>query len=162
MLVFWSLSLDLVFLVGTSTFGGVYFGVSVLIRIEGILSDNGWGGVSALLIVRHTVSSTVGCWSLGECGSWHWEGNLWEIFFIWYYVELSGLLWSSVLNLPLPPQMHNTDSWREHQETFIITGQNKWERKGKETKNEDKIKQNNVKLNKVMLLIWKIFTKRKF
>lgn len=71
MLVFWSLSLDLVFLVGTSTFGGVYFGVSVLIMIEGILSDNGWGGVSALLIVRHTVSSTVGCWSLGECGSWH-------------------------------------------------------------------------------------------
>ena len=45
--------------------------------------------------------------------------------------------------------MHNTDSWLEHQEIFILTAQKKGERKEKETKNADKIKQNKVKSNKM-------------
>ena len=67
-------------------------------------------------------------------------------------MELSGLLCTSVLKLALPPQIHNTDSWLEHQETFILTAKKKWKRKEKETKNEDKIKQNKVKSNKMKLL----------
>ena len=68
--MFWWMRLDLVFLVGRSTSGGVFLGVCVLIMILGSLSANGWGCVPVLLLVWHGVSSTVACWSLNEAGSW--------------------------------------------------------------------------------------------
>ena len=68
--VFWWMRLDLVFLVGMSTSGGVFWGVCGLIMILGSLSANGWGCVPVLLVVWHRVSSTVAYWSLSEAGSW--------------------------------------------------------------------------------------------
>ena len=65
----WWMRLDLVFLVGTSTSGGAFWGVCGLIMILGSLSANGWGCVPVLLVVFHRVSSTVACWSLSEPGS---------------------------------------------------------------------------------------------
>ena len=67
--VFWWMRLDLVFLVGTSTSGGVFWGVCGLTMILGSLSANGWGCVPVLLVVWHRVSSTVAYWSLSEAGS---------------------------------------------------------------------------------------------
>ena len=67
--LFWWMSLDLVFLVGTSTSGGVFWGVCGLIMIFGSLSAKGWGCVPVLLVFWHRVSSTVACWSLSEAGS---------------------------------------------------------------------------------------------
>ena len=67
--VFWWMRLDLVFLVGTSTSGGVLWGVCGLIMILGSLSANGCGYVPVLLVVWHRVSSTVACWSLSGAGS---------------------------------------------------------------------------------------------
>ena len=68
--VFWWMRLDLVFLVGRSTFGGVFCGVCDLTMILGSLSANGWGCAPVLLAVWHKVSNTVACWSLSEAGSW--------------------------------------------------------------------------------------------
>ena len=65
--VFWWMRLDLVFLVGRATSGGVFWGVCDLIMILGSLSANGWHCVPVLLVVWHRVSSTVACWSF--CGS---------------------------------------------------------------------------------------------
>ena len=56
-------------LVGTSTSGGVFWGVCGPIMILGRFSANGWGFVPVLLVVWHRVSSTVACWSLSEAGS---------------------------------------------------------------------------------------------
>ena len=70
------MSLDLVFLVGTSTSGGVFWGVCRLIMILGSLSANGWGCVPVLLVVWLRVSSTVACWSLSDAGSCFWDGDL--------------------------------------------------------------------------------------
>ena len=67
--VFWCMRLDLVFLVGRTTSGGVFWGVCDLIMILGSLSANGWGCVLVLLVVWHGVSSTVSCWSLSGAGS---------------------------------------------------------------------------------------------
>ena len=69
--VFWWMRLDFVFLVGTSTSGGVFWGVCGLIMILGSLCANGWGCVHALIVVWHGVSITVVCWSLSGAGSWH-------------------------------------------------------------------------------------------
>ena len=69
MLVFWCMRLDLVFLVGRSTSGGVFWGVCELSMILGRLSANGWGCVPVLLVVWQGVSSTVACWSLSAAGS---------------------------------------------------------------------------------------------
>ena len=66
---FWWMSLDLVFLVGTSTSGGVFGGVCGLIIILGSLFANGWGCVPVLLVVWHRVFSTVACWSLSDARS---------------------------------------------------------------------------------------------
>ena len=71
MSVFWWMRLDLVFLLGRSTSGGVFSGVCDLIIVLGSLSANGWGFVPFLLFVWHRVSSTVACWSLSGAGSWH-------------------------------------------------------------------------------------------
>ena len=68
--VFWLMRLDLVFLVGRATSGGVLWGVCGFIMILGSLSANGWGCVPVLLAVCRRVSSTVACWSLSEAGSW--------------------------------------------------------------------------------------------
>ena len=68
--VFWWMRLDLVFLVGRSTSGGVFYGVCGLIMILGSLPVNGWGCVPVLLVVWHRVSSTVACSSLSAGGSW--------------------------------------------------------------------------------------------
>ena len=69
--MFWWMRLDLVFLVGRPTSGGVFWGVCDVIMILGSLSANGWCCVSVLLVVRHRVSSSVACWSLSGVGSWH-------------------------------------------------------------------------------------------
>ena len=67
--VFWWMRLDLVFLVGTSTSGGVFLGVCDLIMILGSLSANGWACVPVLVVVCHGGSSTGTCWSLSGAGS---------------------------------------------------------------------------------------------
>ena len=67
--VFWWMRLDLVFLVGRSTSGSVFWGVCELIMILGRLSANGWGCVPVMLVVCHRVSSTVACWLLSGAGS---------------------------------------------------------------------------------------------
>ena len=66
---FWWMRLDLVFLVGTFSSGGVFWGVCGLIMILGSLSANGWGCVPVLLVVWHRVFSTVAYWSLSDAGS---------------------------------------------------------------------------------------------
>ena len=67
--VLWWMRLDLVFLVGRSTSGGVFWGVCGLIMFLGSLSANGWGCVPVLLVVWHRVSSTGVCCSLNGAGS---------------------------------------------------------------------------------------------
>ena len=70
--VFWWMRLDLVFLVGRTTSGGVFWGVCdliMIIMILGSLSVNGWGCVPALLVDWHRVSSTVAYWLLSAAGS---------------------------------------------------------------------------------------------
>ena len=49
--VFWWMSLDLVFLVGWTASGGMFWDVCDLIMISGSLSANGWGCVPVLLVV---------------------------------------------------------------------------------------------------------------
>ena len=71
--VFWWMRLDLVFLVGRSVSGGVFWGACDLIMILGRLSANGWGCVPVLLVVWHRavlLFGTVACWSLSGAGSW--------------------------------------------------------------------------------------------
>ena len=67
--VFWWMRLDVVFLVGRTTSGGVFWGVCDLIMILGSLSANGWGCDPVLLVVWHGVSSAVTCWSLSGAAS---------------------------------------------------------------------------------------------
>ena len=136
--VFWWMRLDLVFLVGRSTSGGGFWGVCGLIMILGSFSLNGWVCVPVLLVVWHRVSITGACWSLSGSGSWHWDGDLWQIFTVSYYMELGCLLWTSVLNLALPPQRNSPDAWLEHREPVIHMAQNKGEKKKKERKNKIK------------------------
>ena len=69
--VFWWMRLDLVFLVGRSTSGGVFWGVCGLVMILHSLSTNGWSCVPVLLVVWHRVPSPVACWSLS--GAWSWR-----------------------------------------------------------------------------------------
>ena len=69
MAVFRWMRLDLVFLVGKSTSGGVFWGVCGLIMILGSLSANGWGCVPVLLVVWHRVSTTVASWLLNRAES---------------------------------------------------------------------------------------------
>ena len=67
--VFWWMRLDLVFLVGRTASGGVFWGVFVLSMILGSLSANGLGYVPVLLVVFHGVSGTGACWALCVAGS---------------------------------------------------------------------------------------------
>ena len=67
--VFWWMRLDLAFLFGRSTSGGVFWGVCGLIMILGLLCGNGWVFVCVLVVVWHSVSSTVACWFLSGPGS---------------------------------------------------------------------------------------------
>ena len=67
--VFLWMRLDLVFWVGRSTSGGVFWGVCELIMILGSLSANGWHCVPVLLVFWPRVFSTVACWSLSGAGS---------------------------------------------------------------------------------------------
>ena len=67
--VFWWMRLDLVFLVGRTVPGGVFWGVCELSMIVGSLSANGCSCVPVLLVVGHRVSSTVACWPLSGPGS---------------------------------------------------------------------------------------------
>ena len=62
--MFWWIRLDLVFLVGRTASGGVFWGVCELIMIVGSLSANGWGCVPLLLVVWHGVSN------FGFAGRW--------------------------------------------------------------------------------------------
>ena len=68
--VFWWMRLDLVFLVGRSTSGSMFWGVRDLIMILGSLSANGSACVPVLLVIWHKVSSTEACWSLSGAGYW--------------------------------------------------------------------------------------------
>ena len=68
--VFWWMRLDIFFLVGRTTSGGVYLVFCDLIMILGSPSANGQVCVPLLLVVLHRVSSTVTYWSLSEAGSW--------------------------------------------------------------------------------------------
>ena len=68
--VLWWMRLDLVFLMHRSASGGVFWGVCDLIMVLGSLFANGWGRIPVLLVVCHSVSSTVTCWSLSRAGSW--------------------------------------------------------------------------------------------
>ena len=61
MLVFWWMRLDLFFLVGRATSGGMFRAVSDLVMILGSFSANGRRCVPVLLVVWHRVSSTVAC-----------------------------------------------------------------------------------------------------
>ena len=67
--VFWWMRLDLVFLMGRTVSGGVFWDACDLIMILGSLSSNGWSCVAVLLVVWHRVSSIVACWSLSGAGS---------------------------------------------------------------------------------------------
>ena len=67
--LFWWMRLDLVFLVGRTVSGGVFWDVCELIMILGSLSANGLVCVPVLLVVWHRVSSTIACWSLNGAGS---------------------------------------------------------------------------------------------
>ena len=68
--VFWWMRLGLVFLVGRTVAGGVFWGVCELSMILGSLSAaHGWGCVPVLIVVWHRVSSTGACWSLSGAGS---------------------------------------------------------------------------------------------
>ena len=68
--VFWWKRLDLVFLLGRSTSGGVFWVVCNLIMILGSVCANGWSCVPVLLVVWHWVSSTVASWSLSVAVSY--------------------------------------------------------------------------------------------
>ena len=67
--VFWWMRLDLVFLVGRTASGDVFWGICELIMILGSLSANGWGCVPVLVVVWHSVSSSGACWLLSGAGS---------------------------------------------------------------------------------------------
>ena len=67
--VFWWVGLHLVFLMGRTASGGLFWGVYELSMILGSLSANGWGCVPVLLVVWHGASSTGACWPLGAAGS---------------------------------------------------------------------------------------------
>ena len=67
--VFCWMRLILVFLVGRTAAGGVFWGVCDLIMILGSLSANGWVCVPVLLVVWHGLPSTETCWPLGGAGS---------------------------------------------------------------------------------------------
>ena len=69
--VFWWMRLDLVFLVGRSTSGGVFWGVCGLILILGCPCANGSACVPVLLVLWYRASCTVAWWSLNGAGSWH-------------------------------------------------------------------------------------------
>ena len=66
--LFWWMRLDLVFLVGGTTPGGMFWGVCELSMILGSLSANGCGCVPVLLVVGYGVSSTGACCSLSGAG----------------------------------------------------------------------------------------------
>ena len=67
--VFWGMRLDLVFLVGRSTSGGVFWGVCEVSMTLGSFSSNGWGGLPVVLVAWHGISSTGACWPLSGAGS---------------------------------------------------------------------------------------------
>ena len=61
--------LDLVFLVGRTTSGGVFWGVCELLMILSNFSSNWQVCVLVLLVVWHRVSNTVACLLLSGAGS---------------------------------------------------------------------------------------------
>ena len=67
--VFWWMRLDLVFLVGRTASGGVFWDVCELSMTLGSLSANGWGCVSVLLVFYHAVSGNGASWLLSGAGS---------------------------------------------------------------------------------------------
>ena len=69
--LFWWMRLDLVFLLGRTVSGGVFWDICDLIMILGSLSANGWSCVPDLLVVWHRVSSSVAWWLLSGAGSLH-------------------------------------------------------------------------------------------
>ena len=66
--VLW-IRLDVVFLVGRTTYGAVFWGIYKFILILGSLYAHGWHCFPVLLVVWRRVCSTVACWSLSGAGS---------------------------------------------------------------------------------------------
>ena len=66
--VFWWMRLDLVFLMGRTMSGGVFWSVCELSMILGSLSANGWDLCSCLASCLAWVSSTGASWSLSGAG----------------------------------------------------------------------------------------------
>ena len=87
------LRLDLVFLVGRTMSGGVFWGAWDLIMILGSLSADRWGCVPVLLVLWYRVSSTVACRSLSGAGvlvlRWRSLGEL-LLFDMTWSREVSG------------------------------------------------------------------------
>ena len=67
--MFWWIRLYLVFLVGRTVSGGVFWGVCEVIMILDSLSANGCGCVPVLLVAWHGVSGTIAWWLLSGAGS---------------------------------------------------------------------------------------------
>ena len=90
--VFWWMRLDLFFLVGRSTSGGVFWGVCDLIMIVGSLSANGWlcSCLASCLVygVQHC-SLLVLEWSWVSSLRWRSLGEL-SPFDIMWVREVSG------------------------------------------------------------------------
>ena len=90
--VFWWMRLHLVFLVGRTMSGGVFWGVCGLM-ILGSLSASLWGCVPVLLVVWHEVSShwslLVIEWSWVFALRWRFLGELFLIGITWG-LEVSG------------------------------------------------------------------------
>ena len=86
--VFWWIRLDLVFLVGRTASGGVFWSVCELIMILGSLSANGWGCVPVLLVVWHC-SLLVVEWSWVLALRWRSLGELLPFDIMWGQ-EVSG------------------------------------------------------------------------
>ena len=100
----------------------VCFGVPMtLLWFLGSLSANRWCCVPVLLVVWHSVPSTVACWLLSGADLSVEMEIFGRVFTVWYYAEPGGLWWTSVLNSALPPQRHSSDTRLEHQDPVSHT-----------------------------------------
>ena len=123
----WWVWLDLVFLVGRTASGGVFRGVCELSMIIGSLSANGCGCVPVLLVCWHWVSQCqqtclqLAChWvELGLSIEMEMSGRA---LADWYYLGPGGLWWSNVLNLAIPPLVHQAGAPRPCQPHGWLVG----------------------------------------
>ena len=98
-----------------------------------------------MLAVWHRVSSTGAYWSVGLSVEMEISGRA---FAVWYYVELGGLWWTSVLNSALPPQRHRPDTRLGHQDPVSHMAQKKREKKRKKERKKERKKKRKEKKRK--------------